>query len=172
MSPLMICGKNDQRYDHKKWSMICYTIHFVSQNIFFEIASFPNMSKGNLWWNPFIIELQSVHWSACNFIKINTIIVIFLTFSICHLVAPGQLYAIIEGTTLLPDINHCVFINFQSKVQWQPSNMIGSVGPAEPLMGFESGSFQFDHNALTHQAISPNVRSRLFFVTSSFVLKN
>ena len=37
----------------------------------------------------------------------------------------------------------------------EPRNKIGSLSPAERLVGFEPGTFQFYHNVLTHLATFP-----------------
>ena len=37
-----------------------------------------------------------------------------------------------------------------SELHREPLNEIGSLTPAEYLVGFEPGTFQFDHNTLTH----------------------
>ena len=75
----------------------------------------------------------------------------------------GQLWAIIEGAALLPGINHCAFINFESKNHWEPRNMIGFLIPAEYLVDFESMVFQFDHTALTNQDIPANHLQSIIF---------
>ena len=48
-----------------------------------------------------------------------------------------------------PDVHRC-FINFPSEVHREPVSKVGSLSPAEHLVWFEPGTFQFNYNALTH----------------------
>ena len=43
-----------------------------------------------------------------------------------------------------------VFLYIWPQGYWEPRNKIGSLSPAERLVGFESWNFRFIHNALTH----------------------
>ena len=51
-----------------------------------------------------------------------------------------------RGQPHSPDNNHCI-IQFQLEGYRKPRNVIGSLSPAEHLVGFKLGSFQFCHNA-------------------------
>ena len=44
-----------------------------------------------------------------------------------------------------PDVNHCVFSFFYAK-----SRKVGSRSPALLVVGFEPGTFQFNHDAMTY----------------------
>ena len=50
----------------------------------------------------------------------------------------GQLWVITERTASLTWLSYCVF---QPEYHWEPRNDVGSLSPAERLVGFEPGSF-------------------------------
>ena len=51
------------------------------------------------------------------------------------------------------DVNHCVWaIKFWPKGQQEPHKKVAFLCLVRCLVGFEPGTFQFDHNALTHLA--------------------
>ena len=54
----------------------------------------------------------------------------------------GQLWAIIEGQPHPPDVNHCV-LHFRPEGHQDPRNKVGSLSPAERLVGIELGTFPF-----------------------------
>ena len=47
-----------------------------------------------------------------------------------------------RGQPHSPDVNHCV-LHFRPKGHWEPRIEAGSLSPAEHLVGFEPGTFQF-----------------------------
>ena len=72
-----------------------------------------------------------------------------------------QLWAIIEGTASLTDVNHCIFINFRAENPREPHNEVGTISPAEHLVGFEPVPFQFIPNVLAHKAALPNLNNHI-----------
>ena len=54
-----------------------------------------------------------------------------------------------RGQPHSPDVYHSVFI-FSTRGHQEPRNEVGSLSPAEPLVGFEAGTFDSYYNALTH----------------------
>ena len=54
----------------------------------------------------------------------------------------GQLWAIIEGQPHPPNVNRCV-LHFRPEGHWKPRNKVGSLSPAERLVGIELGTFRF-----------------------------
>ena len=54
----------------------------------------------------------------------------------------GQLWAIIEGTDSLTNVNHCV-LRLRPEGHREPCSEVESLSPAERLVGFEPGTFRF-----------------------------
>ena len=62
-----------------------------------------------------------------------------------------DIYLLYETSrNLLTRCSSLCFINFPSEVHWEPVSKVGSLSPSERLVWFESGTFQFNYNALTH----------------------
>ena len=69
---------------------------------------------------------------------------IFLCYSATH----DQLWPVIERQSHSPDVKHYV-IQFRPEDQHEPRNEVRSLNHVTHLVGFEPGTFQFYHNALT-----------------------
>ena len=67
----------------------------------------------------------------------------------------GQLMAIIEEAASLTDVNHLCFTYLTQRSRGDPHNEVGSLSPAEHLVGFEPGTFQFWSQHLNPLGHSP-----------------
>ena len=75
---------------------------------------------------------------------------------LCYLATPWPTLARYRGDSLTHPILSTVFFSFvRPEGHREPRNEVGSLNPMEHLVGFEPGTFQFYHNALTHWATLP-----------------
>ena len=66
-----------------------------------------------------------------------------------------------RGQPHSPDVNHCV-LHFRPEGHREPRNEVGSLSPAEHLVGFEPGAFRFLLQCLNPLGHSPQFNARFF----------
>ena len=73
----------------------------------------------------------------------------------------GQLWAIIEGQPHPSNVNQCV-LHFRPEGRREPRNKVGSLSPAEHLLGIELGTCRFLLQRLKPLGHSPQSLEKIF----------
>ena len=97
---------------------------------------------------------------------------VFLFFLNCYLAVPQPTLGHSQGDSLTNLMLITAFVQLQPKGNWEPRNEVGSLSPAECLVGFEPGTFWFwlqhlnplDHRELKYYLFSNSLTfSNLIF---------
>ena len=103
------------------------------------------------------LPYKSSFTKVCS-LKLDKFLLIIFFFFNCYLAAPRQILGHYRGDSLThPMLITAVFFTFLTQGHWEPRNEIGSLSPAERLVGFEPGTFRYllqRLNPLGHSPLS------------------